>query len=407
MIPNDWNEMRLSKVITGMDAGISVNSEDKVIEENDYGILKTSAVTSGYFDVGEVKAIVIDEVVRAKVNPLSDTIIMSRMNTPALVGASAYVNETIDDYYLPDRLWRLSGDSKLVYMKWLAFVLGSPRYRAKLTSLATGTSNSMKNITKGDVKSLFINIPPLAEQKAIAELLSTWDEAIEKTEKLIKAKEKRFKVVLGLVFNEEYIRRSSKTKKVVIGSFLKESRIPGSNGLEAKKITVKLYGKGVVPKDEKRLGSKTTRYYKRKAGQFIYSKLDFLNGAFGIIPNLLNDFESTLDVPAFDVSKSVSKEWFLFYISRPEYYSKQIGLAKGQRKARRVNPSELLNSKILVPSLDKQNEIAEILLNFKHEISIHDEILKKYREQKLGLMQKLLTGEWRIKKSIIENYEEN
>ena len=73
--------------------------------------------------------------------------------------------------------------------------------------------------------------------------------------------------------------------KLKISKLMIESRIRGSTGLDAIKITVKLYCKGVFAKDDKRVGSENTNYFKRKSGQFIYSKLDFLNGAFGIVPS--------------------------------------------------------------------------------------------------------------------------
>ncbi|HAO6470973.1 TPA: restriction endonuclease subunit S, partial [Listeria monocytogenes] len=81
----------------------------------------------------------------------------------------------------------------------------------------------------------------------------------------------------------------------ILGEFLKESKIKGSNGSLAKKLTVKLWRKGVVPKEEIYTGSSATQYYIRKTGQFIYGKLDFLNQAFGIIPLELDGYESTLD----------------------------------------------------------------------------------------------------------------
>ena len=64
-------------------------------------------------------------------------------------------------------------------------------------------------------------------------------------------------------------------KKDTLEPYLTESRISGDTGLTAKKITVKLWGKGVVEKEEKYAGSSNTQYFIRKAGQFIYSKLDF------------------------------------------------------------------------------------------------------------------------------------
>jgi type I restriction enzyme S subunit len=283
-----------------------------------------------------------------------------------------------------------------IEVEWLYYQL----IHANLNKYATGAAQpglSVKNI-----KEIPFVVPPLPEQKAIADLLSTWDEAIEKTERLIQAKEKRFKWLLReLISKPRNTQKDAKWKKVKIGSFLTESRISGTNGRDAHKITVKLYGKGVIAKDEKRIGSETTQYYVRKSGQFIYSKLDFLNGAFGIIPEELDGFESTLDLPAFDISDSVSKEWFLYYLIRPEYYTRQLGLAKGQRKARRVNPSEFLNSKIPFPPLEIQNQIAETLSAAQYEIDLLKQLADKYKTQKRGLMQKMLTGEWRVKPEIV------
>ncbi len=190
---------------------------------------------------------------------------------------------------------KIDGDQR-----WLLYAL--IRATERIEKKAHGFKTTLLHVQKSDITSQIIEVPPLPEQQAIADLLSTLDEAIEKTERLIQANEKRFKWLLRELISEpQNTQRDAKWKKVKIGSFLTESRISGSNGRNAQKITVKLYGKGVIAKDEKRIGSETTQYYVRKSGQFIYSKLDFLNGAFGIIPDELDGFESTLDLPAFDI----------------------------------------------------------------------------------------------------------
>ena len=94
---------------------------------------------------------------------------------------------------------------------------------------------------------------------------------------------------------------------------LTQSCIPGTNGSVARKLTVKLWNKGVYAKREIHEGSESTTYYKRKSGQLIYSKLDFLNCAFGIIPEELDGFESTQDLPCFDIH-GVNKYFLLSYI---------------------------------------------------------------------------------------------
>ena len=84
------------------------------------------------------------------------------------------------------------------------------------------------------------------------------------------------------------------TRRVPFRSILTESRYLGTHGAEVRKITFKLYGEGAVAKDQKRVGSGGIAYYHRRADQLIYSKLDFLNGAFALVPAELDGFESTL-----------------------------------------------------------------------------------------------------------------
>ena len=139
-----------------------------------------------------------------------------------------------------------------------------------------------------------------------------------------------------------------------------------------------------------------TKYYRRRAGQLIYSKLDFLNGAFAIIPEELDGFQSTLDLPAFDVGSIANPRWVLEYLTRPSFYSQQVHLARGQRKARRVAPEELLAAELRLPARGMQNRIVELLAEADREVKLRRQAWRLLQQQKRGLMQKLLTGEWRV-----------
>ena len=145
-----------------------------------------------------------------------------------------------------------------------------------------------------------------------------------------------------------------------LSKHLIESRIPGTNGAIAKKLTVKLWNKGVFEKREVHEGSESTTYYKRKSGQLIYSKLDFLNCAFGIIPEHLDGYESTQDLPCFDV-KGVIPNYLLTYVTQRNFYMHFGMIADGGRKARRVGPEDMLSFPLVYPPLAEQEKIAEIL----------------------------------------------
>jgi len=174
-----------------------------------------------------------------------------------------------------------------------------------------------------------------------------------------------------------------------INRYLTESRVKGSRGDEAQKITVKLWGKGVYAKEESIQGSASTQYYKRKAGQFIYSKLDFLNQAFGIIPEHLDGYESTVDLPCFDITEEMHPAFLLEYVQRESFYKKQGEIADGGRKARRIQAETFLNCPIYVPDPAEQRKIADCLGSLDDWIAAAGRKLAALRDHKRGLLQQL------------------
>ena len=175
-------------------------------------------------------------------------------------------------------------------------------------------------------------------------------------------------------------------KKDTLEPYLTESRISGDTGLTAKKITVKLWGKGVIEKEEKYAGSSNTQYFIRKAGQFIYSKLDFQNQAFGIIPNELDGYQSTLDLPTFDIQK-IDPKFLLEYVMRREFYEYQGLIANGSRKAKRIHPEDFLVMPVRIPSLEEQQAIGAYFSNLDNLIAAHQEKISQLETLKKKLLQ--------------------
>ena len=154
-----------------------------------------------------------------------------------------------------------------------------------------------------------------------------------------------------------------------VGDFLTESRELGASGNVARKLTVKLWGKGVMEKSGV-VGSEHTQYYVRRSGQFIYSKLDFLNAAFGVIPDQLNGFESTADLPAFDV-KNLNANFLLLRATQKSFYLTFGMVADGSRKAKRVHANTFLEMPLLVPCVEEQCAIAALFARLDSLITLH------------------------------------
>jgi type I restriction enzyme S subunit len=174
-----------------------------------------------------------------------------------------------------------------------------------------------------------------------------------------------------------------------LSCFLSESRLVGSKGDVARKITVRLWGGGVFAKNKAVQGSANTQYFRRKAGQLIYSKLDFLNQAFGIIPDKLDGYESTVDLPCFDVSADLNSKFLLEYVKRKEFYLRVGGKADGSRIAKRIHPETFLASEIPLPLLPEQKKIADCLDSVDTLIAAQGLKVEALRAHKKGLMQQL------------------
>ena len=171
-----------------------------------------------------------------------------------------------------------------------------------------------------------------------------------------------------------------------LGEILSESREIGHKGDTAKKITVKLWGKGVFEKKE--VGSAATQYYVRHTNQFIYSKLDFLNSAFGVIPKKLDCFESTADLPAFDCNDI--NPYFLYYrVTQPDFYFKNGMIADGSRKAKRIHSRVFLNMELIFPNEREQQNVVKLLQSLDHLITLHQRKLEKLKIIKKSMLENL------------------
>ena len=176
-----------------------------------------------------------------------------------------------------------------------------------------------------------------------------------------------------------------------VGDFLVESRELGAAGDLARKLTVKLWGKGVVEKNDMG-GSEHTQYYIRRSGQFIYSKLDFLNAAFGVIPDDLDGYESTADLPAFDI-QGLNANFLLLQVTQKNFYLAYGMIADGSRKAKRIHTSTFLDMPLLTPSAAEQSRIGALFAKLDSLITLHQRKVDKLKTVKQSLLEKMFPRE--------------
>lgn len=408
-IPVEWECRKLADFMDGFEAGTSVGGEDRTLCEGEVAVLKVSAVSEGIFRPDEYKVVTPEDASRLSVCPCEGEIIVSRANTLELVGASAFVHQDWPDRFLPDKLWQTKlAEAVHVDTKWLSYVLGSSRTRKDISGRATGTSGSMKNISQSAFLGIRIPFPPLPEQRRIAEILSTWDRAIEQTEKLIEAKERLKKglmqrLLTGELRFPEFGEAPWETHR--LGKLFK--RVTRKNDAGVEHVLTASGEHGLVDQREyfnrSVAGKSLAGYYHLKRGEFAYNRSSMQGYPYGAIKRLDDYPEGVLSTlyTCFGLNSDLHcSDFFMHYFEAGVLNRQLRGVVQVGARAHgllNVAIGDFFGLKVKVPSLQEQEWIASVLNACDSEISLLRRKLEAIQQQKKGLMQKLLTGKVRVK----------
>lgn len=384
MVPKGWVLGCVGDLLIGLESGVSVNGEDRHAQPGEKSVLKVSAVSYGFFDSKASKVIDKAEISRAKTKPRAGQIIVSRSNTESLVGASAYVDKDYQDLFLPDKLWQTVPKPD-ANMKWLSYVLASEHVRYTLSKLATGTSGSMKNITKGELLTLKILIPPLPEQKKIAQALSTWDKAITATEQLLANSHQQKKVLRQqlLTGKKRFPEFNGKWERRELGKLLEYKQptlylVSSTDYNDDYEIPVLTAGKTFI------LGytNELEGIYREKLPVIIFD--DFTTDSKFV------DFPFKAKSSAMKILTARDGVSIKYVFEAMQMLDFKIG---GHQ---RHWISIFSNQVIAIPEIAEQRKIASALSCVDGEIEILKQKLNHLKQEKKALMQQLLTGKRRV-----------
>lgn len=169
-LPSGWARAPLEDLLVGSDAGKSFKCEPRPAAPDEWGIVKVSAMTWGEFRPHENKALLDQALVNPAYEIHAGDILVSRANTVEHVGAPVLVGEVRPRLLLSDKSLRFNPGSA-VDRQWFVYWLRSPAIRKAVSEKASGTSDSMRNVSQADLKAIDLPVPPAAEQRRIAEAL--------------------------------------------------------------------------------------------------------------------------------------------------------------------------------------------------------------------------------------------
>ncbi|WP_089655392.1 restriction endonuclease subunit S [Escherichia coli] len=281
----------------------------------------------------------------------------------------------------------------------------------KIEAQAHGFKSTLLHVQKKDIDNQFVLTPPVAEQKKIAQILSTWDKAISVTEKLLTNSQQQKKTLMQQLLtgkkrllDENGVRFSTEWEFKRISEIA--TRVQRKNDAAEHPILTISSLSGFVRQDERysryMAGESVKNYILLKKGEFAYNKGNSKTYEFGCIFDL-EAYEAGL-VPhvyvCFRLKNGLSHRYFK-YLFEADYLKPQLGalVNTGVRNNGLLNikPTEFMQTKVPVPCFEEQESIADMLYNSSRTIRVLQDKLACLRDEKKALMQQLLTGKRRVK----------
>lgn len=404
-IPCDWEVCSLGSLadkkkkwsFTGGPFGSNLKAEDYT--EKGIRIIQLQNIGDGEFldnykiYTSDKKA---DELLSCNIYP--GEIILSKMGDP--VARGCFIPNEDKRYLMASDGIRVLPDSSRVDSFYLLSFINYSIFRTEAVKISTGSTR--QRIGLDDLKSIKIPLPPIPEQKAIAQVLSTADAAIHATEKLISQKELRKKWLMQqLLTGKKRLKGfGGEWKEIHIRDVAKEVSIRNKSDKQLTVLSCTKYD-GLVPSLEyfgrKIFADDVSTYKIVLKNHFAYATNHIEEGSIGY-QEILDEALISPMYTVFKTDKTVNDN-FLYKLlkSHPLVYQYQNRMEGSIDRRGGLRWDSFSIIKIKLPSYEEQTAIAQVLQAADKEISLLKAKAEKLREQKKGLMQVLLTGKVRLK----------
>lgn len=384
LLPKEWNVLRLrdlGRVLSGLTYSPSEIDDDGVL------VLRSSNIKN--------RRISLDDNVYVKSNCFNevhagDILICVRNGSGSLIGKNALITPLVEGSAFGAFMAVFRSDNN----SYLFQLFDTSYYYRNVYRNLGATINSINGT---DLLNFSFPIPPLAEQRKIAEVLSTWDKAIELQTAIIDKLTLRKKGLMQqlLTGKKRFKSFSEPFCYIKAGEVFRSSSIKGAGTEELLSATQE---NGVVPRRllEGRVtmpAGNTDNFKLVEKGDFVISLRSFQGGIE------YSEYQGIVS-PAYIVLKPklhIDDSFYKYYFKSSDFIGHLAIAVIGIRDGRQISYDDFCFVKIPFPSLGEQCAISEILVLNDREIEKEKQKLEALKQQKKGLMQQLLTGKKRIK----------
>lgn len=413
-VPPGWKLIALDHVAsvqTGIAKGKALNGETVNVP-----YLRVANVQDGHVDLSVMKEITLKPTEISRYSLRAGDVLFTEGGDFDKLGRGTVWNGQIQPCLHQNHVFAVRPKLDVLLPEFLAFQAAS-EYGRRFFQLSSKQSTNLASINSTQLKEFPVLLPPLPEQRKIAEILRTWDVAIEKLTALRAAKQKRQRMLThSLVFGTRQLDRFRTTDEVVpyrwfalpaswgckpIGTLAREISERNADAEPHEVLSCSKYD-GFV---------RSLEYFKKQvfsADLSGYKKI--WRGDFGFPSNHVEEgsigLQNLTDIgvvsPIYTVFRFDPKKVdadYAFAVLKTGLYRHIFEVSTSASVDRRgsLRWSEFSKLPFPLPSLAEQKAIAEVLRTAQTDLDALTIEIDALTRQKRGLMQKLLTGEWRVK----------
>jgi type I restriction enzyme S subunit len=393
-LPVDWAVVPFGEVVKDSQYGLSVPAS----AEGRIPMLRMSNIDEGKLVLSDLVLINLTDRELKSYRLNDGDLLFNRTNSPDLVGKTALFRGS-GDFVCASYIVRFQLRRDLVDPRFVCYLFNTWHSQRTFHQLAT-KAVAQANINPTALqKTFWLPLPPLDEQCSMANVLETWDAGIERLTSLVAAKQERTRGLMQQLLTGRKRFKGFKARQwqvFKLGELFTERVDIGRDDLPLVSITGQ---NGVVPRDSltKRDTSSEdkSKYLRIAPGDIGYNTMRMWQGVSG-----LSKLEGIVS-PAYTIcvpSKRIDGQFAAYLFKHLPvvhlFRRHSQGLVDDTLALKFPNFAQI---HVRIPEVAEQRRIATVLETCDHEIELLQKQLAALREQKRGLMQKLLTGEVRVK----------
>lgn len=275
--------------------------------------------------------------------------------------------------------------------------------RMKHTFEGLSTQNAQKNLNLEKLQPVKIMVPPLPEQRKIAAILRTWDEAIEKYNSYLSTIRKKRTLIIQQTLNAKKwpLATLAEISDIIVSNVDKKS-VKGQQAVRLCNYMDVFYNRyitGTIPFMEATASDREIATYALKKGDAVFTKDSETPEDIAVCASVEEDIEGLVCGYHLAIARPKSDKILGTYlaeaINSPRVHHRFVRAANGATRFG-LTRGDIDDIELPLPPIKEQQKIMAALRQCDHEKELTEQRIKHLQSQKRGLMQKLLSGTWRV-----------